>query len=173
MCLRQMAQKFDTTKGEVLFEACPWCGFVYADPMPVGVEKDKLWDFILSRYGVPTREELIRSYMITKFTETSNREFFPSIFDHTNRNGVSLMYTLLWKEVVNVGFRLSGLPVKETKTDATSESREGILLAYEEGKIRIQWNDTKRTESPNEEREASRLGENIHLINSKDEGDKM
>lgn len=90
-CLKPMMQKWESSYHGFMFEACPWCGFAFGEIDTVGIESSKVWDIILKRNFVNSREDLIKLYNWTPSTKDED-ELYPSIFNYSKDKGTHPHY---------------------------------------------------------------------------------
>jgi hypothetical protein len=58
-CLKGMTQKYESSNHGFMFDACPWCSFIYSEGTE-GKTEEEVWKEILEHHHVGTKEELIK-----------------------------------------------------------------------------------------------------------------
>jgi hypothetical protein len=155
-CLKGMLQKWESSNSGFMFDACPWCGFIYSEGIE-GKTKEEVWNEILVHHSVKTREELIKRMNYEMYVNRENSDFYPSIFGYVKDQGTHWMYDLFWKEKDKV--------LKGTKVFwEEKEKRLGTLMEYENGKIKILWDDRKDSKLPYNEYDAIEFAGKIQLV---------
>lgn len=161
-CSHGMQQKFESAFSGFMFDACPWCGFIYATDVEHHLN-DFVWKEILNHFDVSTKEEMIAKYELPPFTPDENKEFYPSIFSHVDEEDTLLIYKLLWKQYANnqvENFTIKGLRVywEEDKT------KQGTITDYKKGLLHILW-DGEIKDAPDSSYLGTELGKRIQLVN--------
>ena len=84
-CGKTLVQKNESLSSGFMFDACPWCGFIYAEVNAHSVNDKKAWQSILEHHKVSSRTELIEKFDIKEYSTPEESEFWPSIFNHHNK----------------------------------------------------------------------------------------
>ncbi|MFF2532241.1 hypothetical protein ACFVS2_25360 [Brevibacillus sp. NPDC058079] len=167
-CLRGMEQKFESSWSGFMFDACSYCGFIYADEGKVMTieEKEQAWASILDHFQVSSREELRTQYPEKEYPSAMESEFYPSLFDYSDEEDTLDIYRLMWKRygAKNPTFAIKGQRVYWHE----DRDKEGDLLEFEEGKISIQWDEQKESNLPCTVYPAIELGKTVLLLNPLD-----
>ena len=149
-CLKGMLQKWESS-WNFMFDACPWCGFLYSEGA-VESAKEELWRDILEHHNAKDQEQLVKNLKV--YTNKEESEYFPSIYNYEKELGTHLIYKLFMQ-----GENIKGQRVVWIE----NEERLGTLLEYEEGKIKILWDEQKDPNVPYQEYDAIEIGEKIKL----------
>lgn len=84
-CKRGMFNKFESSGYGLMFDACPWCEFMYAVIDGEVADENKqveLWSDIAEHHGVETVEELRKLDYVKEYMTEEESEFYPSVFVH-------------------------------------------------------------------------------------------
>jgi hypothetical protein len=167
-CLKGMLQKWESSWSGFMFDACPWCSFIYIGTDKETSEEDKkeAWEAILEHHGVGTRIDLIAKMNLPEYTLEENKEFFPSLWNYSNDENTLLAYKLIWEQHNvrhNERETLENTPIYLYEGE-NIEGKEGNIEKYIEGKIKVIWNENKNSKKKYTEYDANEIGGRIRLL---------
>lgn len=161
-CLKAMEQKHETSWSGFMFDACPHCGFIYAEVNGAEKDKEEAWEAILDHARVGSRVELIAEYPQPEYLSPVQSDFYPSIFNYSNDEGTLLIYRMLFKQY---GSRKREYQVEGQRVYwHNTREQEGTLMAYSNGVVSILWDEHKGSKIPYFEYDAKEVGNTILLV---------